>query len=249
MKIARTPDHFRPRARVSALVTILTLALGTGWMTVGHAASLNYTGQLELIVTDTGGGRYAGSPPGRVFNISFNYGLESEATTDPASPGDYDFPIPPFGASITDGTIVTAGSPTPAGIVQVSVVDGQVLDAENASLVNALLGTSLSAGATLDLSDIDTQSVPEVGGQIVFGLAFLSLDAMAFTGLDFGNFGPESGSYDHAFFFIAEENANGDVVYEGYGRATVVPLPAGGWLLGTGVIALVARNRIRRRAR
>ena len=80
----------------------------------------------------------------------------------------------------------------------------------------------------------------------MFGLAYLSLDSGAFTGLGFGNFGPESGIYDHAFFFIAEENADGDVVFEGYGSATVVPLPAGIWLLGTGVLALAARARFRR---
>jgi hypothetical protein len=227
---------------------MLLLLVAGGWSQTSQATSLAYSGQLELIVTNEPGGRYSGSSLGQLFTLNITYGLESEATTNLLFPGDYDFAIPPFGGSITNGTTITTGSPSPAGIVQVSVVDGLILDADNAALVNSIFGTVLTPGTAVDVSDIDTQFEIEGGGQIVFGLAFPSFDNMAYTGVDFANFGPESGNTDGAFFFIAEENANGDVLFEGYGRATVVPLPAGVWLLGTGVIALAARARSRRRA-
>ena len=238
---------FRSAASTAGLGAILALGLAGGWMESSHAASLNFSGQLELIVTDTGGGRYSGSPIGQLFDIAFTYGLESQATTSPTSPGDYDFSIPPFGGSITDGTTATTGSPSPDGIVQVSVVDGQVLDADGVALINGLYGTSLSPGATVDVSDIDTQSALSGGGEIVFGLAFLSLDDSAFSGVNFANFGPESGNTDRVFFFLAEVDSNDQPVFEGYGRVTAVPLPASLWLLGTSVLALIARAGSRRR--
>jgi hypothetical protein len=105
---------------------LMTGLLGA-WAGMCQATTLGYSGQLDLIETNTGAGRYAGASVGQPFSGVLAYGVLADATTDPLFPGDYDFPTPPFGGSITDGTTQTTG--TPGEIVQVSVSDDQIIDA------------------------------------------------------------------------------------------------------------------------
>jgi hypothetical protein len=132
--------------------------------------------------------------------------------------------------------------------VQVTVNDDVMLDQDTADLLNSVLGTSLGSGSVVDIADIDTAFVKPSGGEIVFGLSFVNLDAMTWTGLDFANFPPESGNIDRAIFFIAETDASDTLIFEGFGEldSVVVPLPAALWLFAGGLMGL-AGTAIRRR--
>jgi hypothetical protein len=216
-----------------------------GWGGTVSAAVISFSGQLDVL-TDVGGARYSGVTLGQLFSGSFSYGTEAQASTDPLAPGDYDFSSPPFGGSITDGTTPTSGSSSEP--VQVTVNDDVMLDQDTADLLNSVLGTSLGSGSVVDIADIDTAFVKPSGGEIVFGLSFVNLDAMTWTGLDFANFPPESGNIDRAIFFIAETDASDTLIFEGFGEldSVVVPLPAALWLFAGGLMGL-AGTAIRRR--
>ncbi len=224
---------------------LMTGLLGA-WAGMCQATTLGYSGQLDLIETNTGAGRYAGASVGQPFSGVLSYGVLADATTDPLFPGDYDFPNPPFGGSITDGTTQTTG--TPGEIVQVSVSDDQIIDAASAAIINAILGTTLSVGDTIDTADIDTQYLLPSGGSIVFGLTFVTLDSTVFSGVGFGNFPPESGNIDRAFFFISEFDDQDTLVYQGFGELASlapIPLPPALWLFGTGLLGLAGYARRR----
>lgn len=207
------------------------------------AAIINFSGQIDVL-TDLGGARYSGVTLGQVMSGSFNYGTASQATTDPGFPGDYDFSIPPFGGTISDGGTPTSGSS--GEIVQVSVVDDAVLDQATADLINTLIGTSLTNGSVADIADIDTIfTKPGNTGEIVFGLSFIN-DNSAWSGTAFGNFPPESGNIGPAIFFLSETDAAGNVIFDAFGEIdniNVIPLPAAVWLFPAGLLLLTAVAR------
>jgi hypothetical protein len=229
-----------------SILRMLALGLLVAWTGLSQATTLGFSGHLDLIETNTGTGRYAGASPGQLFSGVFSYGTLADATTDPQFPGDYDFSTPPYSGSITDGTTQTTGAP--GEIVQVSVTDDQFVDAASAVIVNAILGTSLAAGDTVDTADIDTQYVFPTGGSIVFGLTFVTLDSTTFSGTGFGNFPPEAGNIDRAFFFISEFDDQDNLVYQGFGELDTlapVPAPPAIWLFGTGLLGLIGYARRR----
>lgn len=221
------------------------LVMSSSWSGVATAAFINYSGQLDIVTTDLGGARYSGAIPGQVFSGSFTYGTAAQASTDPLFPGDYDFSIPPFGGSISDGSTATNG--TAGEVVQVTIADDLVIDQGTADLINSLLGSSLSDGSIVDIADIDTLFVSPAGDQVVFGLSFISLDGSAWSNDDFSNFPPLSGLSLPAIFFINETDAMDNLQFEGFGvlDSVVVPLPAAAWLLlsGIGLLGLTARRR------
>ncbi|MGB5473424.1 MAG: VPLPA-CTERM sorting domain-containing protein [Gammaproteobacteria bacterium] len=226
-------------------IFFLMLLLTSG---LASATIINFSGQLDVI-TDNGGARYSGSTLDQVFSGSFSYGQESEATTDPLFPGDYNFTSPPYGGLITDGTTATSGSTTEP--VQVTIDDNVVLDLDTANLLNNLLGTSLSVGSVVDIADIDTTFVSATGVQTTFGLSFISLDSNAWTGVDFANFPLESGNYDHAIFFINELDASDNPLFDGLGvldTVASVPIPATVWLFSSGLLGLIGISRRKKTA-
>lgn len=210
------------------------------------AAVISFSGQVD-IRSDSGGARYSGVSLGQAFSGSFSYGTLAQASTDPSFPGDYDFGIPPFGGSITDGASPTSGSTGQS--VQVSITDDTALDQSTADFVNDLLGTSLSSGSVVDIADIDTTYIKPSGtGEIVFGLSFIETNSGAWSGLSLSNFPPESGNSTPAIFFINETDAGGDTIFEAYGvldSVSVVPLPAAAWLFvgGLGLLGLTTRRK------
>jgi len=205
------------------LLSTSLLVVMSIWSGMATAKVINFSGTLGS-VTDNTGARYSGSTVGEIFSGSFGYGMESEATTDPSFPEDYNFTSPPYGGQITDGTTSTSGSPTKP--VQVTVDDDVSLDQDTADLINTLLGTALVAGNEVDIADIDTSFVTSTGGEIIFGLSFISPVSTAWSGNDFSNFPPESGSIDRAIFFIEEFDASDNLLFSGYGElSTVVVVP------------------------
>jgi hypothetical protein len=100
----------------------------------------------------------------------------------------------------------------------------------------------------VDIADIDTIFAIPAGGEIVFGLSFISLDSTSWSGNDFSNFPPESGSIDRAIFFIEEFDASDNLLFAGYGELTtiVVPIPAAVWLFGSGLLGLIGTARYKK---
>lgn len=227
------------------ILQAILLGLCSAWAGPALTATLSFTGQLTYIDTNTGSGRYAGATPGQQFSGSLSYGTLAEATTDPLFPGDYDFASPPFGGFISDGTNVTTG--TAGEIVQVTVDDDVSIDTAAATLINSILGTSLTNGDVADIADIDTAYLLPGGGQIVFGVSLIALGGSAWSGTDLGNFPAQTGNYDHAVFFISEFDALGALVYEGFGVVTPVPVPPALLLFASGLLVLT--GGVRRRCR
>jgi hypothetical protein len=215
-----------PQIRSSYWLPLLTL-FGMSWGSAASAATLSFSGNLDIITTNESSGRYSDTVIGQVFSGSFVYGSEAQATTDPMSPGDYDFASPPFGGAISDGMTPTTGSSGQS--VQVSVFDNAIIGEDEVALFNSLLGTSFVPGAAVDNADIDTQADLSGGGRIVFGVNFVASSATAWSGADFENFPPESSNVEHAFFFITEIDSDGGTVCEGFGKIdsfATVPVPA-----------------------
>jgi hypothetical protein len=163
----------------------------------------------------------------------------------------------PVEGSIDDATFagrITADTMTPiqvdsscciaAGGLQ--VVNDAMLTQEEANLLNALAGSNMfTAGNMYDGVDIEGDVMTVGGGRIEVGVSYI-FDAGTFPNSDNSNYPFDPNDVQLALFFVVEEDSGGLHIYEGYGRITVVPLPASLWLLFVGFAAL--STLVRRKA-
>ena len=174
-----------------------------------RAQPISFSGNLDFIEEDTGGGVYSGVPLGTLFT----------GTIDPSTGS----------GEISDGTTVTSFSCCiAAGGLDVSN-DG-ALDSETAELINLLVGEPLfSTGQLVDTIDIEGDTNTPGGGRIEVGLSFL------FPADTFDDDSPENYPFDPndlllSVFFIVEEDSGGDNdVYAAVGLLLDTP-PAKGTL-------------------
>jgi len=81
-----------------SILRMPVLCLFVAWAGSSQATTLAFSGQMDLIGTDTGTGGYAGASPGQLFSGVFSHGALADATTGPQFPGDCDFSTPPMAA-------------------------------------------------------------------------------------------------------------------------------------------------------
>jgi hypothetical protein len=170
---------------------------------------VEFTGQLDTVLIDNGNTRYSGVPVGTTFSGSVEYGTENQATLIEQNPGESIFEFP-FNAFITDGTTLTSSNDRT--VIEI-VNDGGVEIAEDAALINSLLGTNLMVGDPLDLIVITGDSELPNGNIVLFGVFTLSLDASAFNNTDFSNFPQDPETIDLAAFVIEETDDQENVLF------------------------------------
>lgn len=163
-----------------------------------HAAGIDFSGQLDVVLEDNGNARYSGTPLGTDF-----VGSIDDETFD-------GFIIDAIGTTNTDFTCCIA-----AGGLDVS--NDSVLDADTAALINSIAGTSFVAGDLMDTVDIEGDAMTPGGGRIEVGLSFV-LDPLAFDNGDIANYphGPED--VITAVFFIVESDNTDQEIYSAIGE-------------------------------
>ena len=149
-----------------------------------YADTINFSGQLDVVLEDTGSAVYSGVPVGTYFFGSIDDVSISGSITDGTTRTEFD-------------CCIAAGG--------LSVENDEALDAESATLLNSLLGTSFEEGDLIDLIDIEGDAVTLGGGRIEIGLSYV-LDPGAFDDGSLDNYPPNPDDVLIAFFFIAEED-------------------------------------------
>ncbi len=173
-------------------------------ITSASAASINFSGLLDIIELDTAGGVYAGSPVGTSFTGSIDDISYSGAITDGAT-------ATPFGCCIAAGGL--------------NVSNNIKLKAADAAFLNTLLGSSFfSAGDRVDLIDIEGDVTTAGGGRIEIGLSYV------FAKNTFRDNSPDNYPFDPndvllSLFFIAEEDSFGEDIYSAVGKLTGSTIP------------------------
>ncbi len=191
------------------------------------AAPVMIAGQLGIVHSDTGGGIYAGATSGTSF-----LGAIDDVTAS---------------GSISDGVSLTVfACCIAAGGLEVS--NDVMLDAEQATLLNTLLGVAqFSAGDTVDEVTLEGDAETAGMGRIEVGVSWV-LAAGAFADENPSNYPFDPAHLLVALFFVAEFDAGNAEIFNATGILAPVPLPAAGWLLGLGALAVARRGRRPQRA-
>ena len=117
-----------------------------GACSLTHAASLNFSGQLDIVVEDNGAAVYSGFPIGTDFAGSID-----DVTFD-------GFVSDAVGTTVTEfSCCIAAGG--------LGVANDQALDAADAALLNSVAGTSFVAGDLIDAINIEGDALTSGGGE------------------------------------------------------------------------------------
>ncbi len=209
------------RAAFSAALAMLASPVSV------QAATIAIRGTLDLVVSDTGNGIYSGTPIGTRFGGSID---------------DLG-----FSGELSDGnTIVSFGCCIAAGGLE--LFNDVAIDATTAARLNLLTGSAtFQAGQLYDSVNVEGDNGTLGGGRIEVGVTFL-LDASAFADSSPSNYPFDPADVRVALFFIFEEDAAGDAVYEAFGLLPQVPEPAPALLALVAGAVLVSARCARRAA-
>ncbi len=188
--------------------TLLSLMLL--WVTSGptSAAVINFSGQLGFVQETVPGTIYYGTPIGTLF---------SGFIDDTSGVGQ-----------ISNGTTLTT-----FGADGVSVDNDVTLDALDVSILNTLLGSAIySIGDVVDIIDIEGDKPTSNGGFIEFGISYI-FDKSTFDNDSLSNYPFDPNDVLLSCFYINEENALGEEIYNAAGILNAVPIPAALPLLGS----------------
>ena len=171
---------------------------------LADSLTINFSGQLDIVVVDDGGAVYSGVP------IGSNFFGEIDPVT--ANGFVWDAAIfTPFGCCIAAGGL--------------SVSNDDILDVDTATLLNFLAGTSFVAGDSIDCINIEGDVLTAGGGRIEIGLSYI-LDPLAFDDESLTNYPPNPADILTALFFIAEVDDQGQDIYSALGVLDAIdPFP------------------------
>lgn len=175
-----------------------------------NEGTVYFSGKLDYIEYDNGGGFYSGVAIGTDFtgNIDFNLedcqppecvisiGFLSDGTTDTS-----------FGCCISSRGL--------------SVINDHVLNEDIAANLNEVVGSSkYVAGDIFDDVYISVDKITSAGGRIEIGLYYL-LDSSAFSNGEISNYPFDLAFVEESLFFILEENSSGQEIYSGSGKNNI----------------------------
>lgn len=186
-------------------------------------------GTLDLILEDDGSGLFGNTPLGTTFSgfiddVTYN-GLLGNGTS-----------TVPFGCCIAAGGL--------------EVFNDQVLDVGTAFVLNRLIGTPVyAAGDLIDSLNLEGDAATASGGRIEIGVSYI------FAPDTFADDSPANYPFDPAdvqlsLFFVLEQNAAGDDIYDVLGVMPMAPIPEPGtlalWLAGLAASGAAWRRKGRR---
>ena len=222
--------------RLSLRNLLLSVLLMTGSLLTGQvqAATVNFSGFLDLIDRDAGGAVYSSVPLGTAF---------TGFIVDSPISGSITAMLPPAGPA---GDITTAFGCCIAASSAPVLSNNTVLDLTTAGILNAVTSPgTFNAGDVFDLVDIEGDALTAGNGRIEIGLSYL-LDQNTFTGSSVPTFPLDPNDVVLALFFIIEEASDGTEIYNALGVLQPVPVPAAFWLFGSGLLGLAGVARCRR---
>ncbi len=185
-----------------------------GACSLAHAATVTFSGQLDVIEEDRGGAIYSGVALGTDFS-----GAISDVT---------------FDGFITDGTTQTSFSSESEGALEVT--NNEALDAYAAALLNSLAGTSFVEGDLIDFIGLEGDAPTAGGGRIEIGLAFV-FDAGTFDDDSLDNYrnGFNPDDILVSFFGIEEEDDQGVPIYAAVGVIDNMTTTPDGFVINPGL--------------
>ena len=178
---------------------VTKVLIGIALMFTAGAAytnTINFRGQLDIVLEDSDGAVYSGVIIGTVFSGAIDDVTFSGFISDGAT-------VTPFGCCIAAGGL--------------SVANDEALDAETAALLNSLAGTSsFAAGDLIDLINLEGDVLTSGGGRIEIGLSFVLVPS-AFDNDSLSNYPPNPDDVLISLFFIAEADNSGGEIYSALG--------------------------------
>lgn len=159
-------------------------------------------GPLSVFVTDLGGGIYSGTPFGTRFSIEVDLVTRN--------------------GFLSDGTTATAFYDWG----RKDITNDLVLDADTATLLNSLAGTSFVEGSLVDVMEIVQGGALTSGGGEVRVYSGIILDPLALDDEDGDNFPPDPDDVLFILFSVAETDAEDAIIYRALGVVDG-PTPAG----------------------
>ena len=165
-----------------------------------HASDIDFSGKLDSIQMDEGGGVYSGVPIGTDF----------VGRIDDNGAGGF----------ISDGTTRTSFSCCISAST-LSVSNDMAITLEEATFLNEVYGSQrYSAGDIIDSVNIEGDENTAAGGRIEIGVSYI-LPANTFNNSDLGNYPVNQNDIELALFFIFEENSSGQDIYSAGGKITM----------------------------
>ncbi len=162
-----------------------------------QAADLTFSGQIDLITDDEGGGTFSGTLPGASAS-----GVIDDQTIS--------------GSITIDSTTVSFGCCIAAGGLEITNDDA--LDSERAALLTLLTGSLFSAGDVVDTIQIEGDTATLSGGRFEAGMSFI-LEGDTFNDTSSTNYPPNPADVLVAIFFVLEEDSAGDDIHAAVGLA------------------------------
>ena len=176
------------KKKLAALMGLSVIA-SAWWATPAHSGELTFSGQLDLIAEDVGGAIYSGVPLGTDFS----------GTIDDQT----------FSGTISNGTTTTTfGCCIAAGGLEVT--NNELLDAETASLLSTVTGSTFNPGDPVDLIQIEGDTATLSGGRLEAGVTIVMVPS-AFDDESLSNYPPDTANVLVTVFFILEEDASDDI--------------------------------------
>ena len=160
-----------------------------GACSLTHAAIIEFSGPLVAILEDDDGAIYSGAQIGTVFS-----GVIDDVT---------------FDGIISDGATLTPFTERGGGMW---TENDQIMDADEAILVNSLAGTSFVTGDLYDEIEMGGDASTSGGGRIEISLVFL-LDPLAFDNNPVDYYPPNPDDILLVVFGIEEINDQEEVIY------------------------------------
>jgi len=167
----------------------IAVVLCIGACSLTHAAIIEFSGQLDVILIDYGGAIYSDVQTGTFFSGSID-----DATFD----GD-----------ISDGTTLTPFTERGGGMW---TENDQIMDADTATLINSLAGTSFVAGDLYDEIEMGGAASTSGEGYIEISLIFI-LDPLAFNNNPVDYYPPNPDDIVLVIFLIEELVGQEEVIY------------------------------------
>ena len=161
-----------------------------GACSLTHAATIEFSGQLDVILINDGGAIYSDVQTGTFFS-----GAIDDAT---------------FDGVISDGATLTPF--TEFGRGGMWTENDQIMDADEAMLINSLAGTSFVAGDLYDEIEMGGAASTSGGGEIEISLVFL-LDPLAFDNNPVDYYPPNPDDILLVIFLIEELDEQEEVIY------------------------------------
>jgi len=225
------------------------------------AASTAFSGNLVLVLEDTGTGLFAGANDGDRFGGSFTFGdTADEAFETTLEPNEAGWEFLSQQVLLTDFTNDVTGSES-----FVTIQDNFALDEDEAIFTSLLLGVPVTEGTLADTWNVsglssgafeqdpdpfDGDDTEELFNGFLWEVSYFSLDTNTIVGLDYQPFPPPlptpGDTTSIAIYSIIQADAEGNVLFEAIGvlDSTVVPVPAAAWLFGSalGLLGLLRRR-------